>query len=72
VAMKPLSELEPKMVRSKAVGRQSRKDGAEPACRPISMLSFLEAENVRLQRTVVELSRDNMALREALRKSAGV
>jgi hypothetical protein len=35
------------------------------------MLSFLEAENIRLRQVVVELSRDAMALREALRKNDG-
>jgi hypothetical protein len=35
-------------------------------CRTTSLLSFLEAENIRLRRTVMELSLDTMALREAL------
>jgi hypothetical protein len=33
------------------------------------MLSFLEAENIRLRQAVVELSRDTTALRQALRKN---
>jgi hypothetical protein len=35
--------------------------------RPISLLSFLEAENIRLRRAVVELWLDTAALREALK-----
>src|SRR6266478_4275335 len=42
-------------------------DDAEPGSQPISLLSFLEAENVRLRQAVVELSLDASALREALK-----
>jgi len=35
-------------------------------CRPIRLLSVLEAENSRLRQAVLELSRDIMALREAV------
>ena len=70
--MNPVSVLKPRMVGSRAVDRQSHKqDDAEPACRPISILSFLEAENIRLRQAVVELSLDTMALREALEKKKG-
>ena len=39
------------------------------ACRPISLLAFLQAENRRLQNMVAELERDTMALREALQNN---
>ena len=42
-------------------------DDAERVCRPISFLSFLEAENIRLRKAIVELSLDARALREALK-----
>jgi hypothetical protein len=45
-------------------------DDAEPGSQPISLLSFLEAENLRLCQTIVELSLDASALREALRMEA--
>ena len=71
VTMKPVSELKPKMGGSKPVDRQSSKqDDAWPASEPTSILSFLEAENVRLRQAVVELSLDTMALREALQLTA--
>ena len=53
---------------SRAVDRQSH---GEPAYSPISILSFLEAENFRLRQAVVALSLDTMALREALEKNEG-
>ena len=72
VAMNPVSVLKPRTVGSRAVDRRLHKqDDDEPACRPISLLSFLEAENIRLRQVVVELSRDTMALREALKKNEG-
>jgi len=43
-----------------------RRNDAEPGCRPISLLSFLQAENVRLRRAAVELSLYVEALREVL------
>jgi hypothetical protein len=36
------------------------------ARRPISMLAFLQAENLKLQNMVAQLERDTTALREAL------
>jgi transposase-like protein len=70
--MKPVSELKQKMGSSKPVDGQSHKQvDAEPASEPTSLLSSLEAENVRLRQAVVELSLDNMALREALKKNSG-
>jgi hypothetical protein len=70
--MDPVSVLKPRMVGSRAVDRQSHERGdGEPACRPISILSFLEAENIRLRQAVVKLSRDTMVLREALKRNEG-
>jgi hypothetical protein len=65
VAMNSVSVLKPRTVGSRAI---ERGDG-ESACPPISMLSFLEAENIRLRQAVVALSRDTKALRQALRKN---
>ena len=44
-----------------------KRDNAEPGCRPVSLLSFLQAENIRLRRTVMELSLHAKVLREALK-----
>ena len=33
---------------------------------PVSLLAIIQAENVRLQKTVAQLKRDTTALREAL------
>jgi hypothetical protein len=44
-----------------------KRDNVEPGCRPISLLSFLQAENIRLRRTVMELSLHAKVLREALK-----
>jgi len=43
------------------------RDGIESRSLPISLLSFLEAENLRLRQAIVELSLDASALREALK-----
>jgi hypothetical protein len=69
VAMNSVSVLKPRTVGSRGVGRQSHDDGER---RPINMLSFLEAENIRLRQAVVELSRDTVALREALEERMAV
>jgi len=45
-----------------------KQDDAEPSCAPISLLSFLEAENIRLRQAVMELSLDARVLREALKR----
>jgi hypothetical protein len=67
LAMNVVSVLRARSVNSKPCGRESRKqDDAERECRPISLLSILEAENIRLRREVVELLIDTLALREAL------
>ncbi len=42
-------------------------DGIESRSPPTSLLSFLEAENLRLRQAIVELSLDASALREALK-----
>jgi len=56
-------------VDSNSSNRETRKqDGAEPGLRPISLLSFLEAENVRLRQAIVQLSLDAGVLREALNR----
>jgi hypothetical protein len=34
---------------------------------PVSLLAFLQAENLRLRNAVAQLERDTMSLREALR-----
>ena len=48
--------------------REARKwNDAEPRSQPINLLSFLEAENMRLRQTVVELSLNTSALRKALK-----
>jgi hypothetical protein len=61
--------LKKKMVNRNTSDRELRKrNNAEPACRPISLLSWLQAENVRLRRAVVELSLHSKALREALKR----
>jgi hypothetical protein len=46
----------------------NKRSDAEPGCQPISLLSFLQAENVRLRRAVLELSLHAEALREALKR----
>ena len=61
--MNPLSVLKIGMVDRKS----HKQDNAEPKFSPISLLSVLEAENIRLRQSVVELSLDTMVLREALK-----
>jgi hypothetical protein len=46
--------------------KSQNQDDGERACRPIRLLSVLEAENIRLRQAVVELLIDTLALREAL------
>ena len=41
-------------------------DHGRSGAHPVSLLAFLQAENVRLQKAVVQLKRDTTALREAL------
>jgi len=48
--------------------RESHKENdAEPGSQPISLLSFLEAENMRLRQAILELSLDVSALRKTLK-----
>ena len=62
--MNPVTVSKTRTVDSKASDRKWHKqDDAEPECRPIRLLSVLEAENSRLRQAVLELSRDIMALR---------
>jgi hypothetical protein len=64
--MNPVSVL--RTVDSKAPDRKSHGQGSvEGKCQPISLLSFLEAENIRLRQAVVELSLHTLALRKALK-----
>lgn len=70
--MNPVSVLTPRMTGSKAGDQESREqDDAEPECQPISLLSFLQAENIRLRQAVLALSLDTMALREELEGMEG-
>jgi len=45
-----------------------KQDDAEPSHGPISLLSFLEAENIRLRQAIMKLSLDARAIREALKR----
>jgi hypothetical protein len=65
--MNPVTVSMTRTVDSKASDRKLHKrDDTKPECRPIRLLSVLEAENSRLRQAVLELSRDIMALREAV------
>jgi hypothetical protein len=66
-AMSPVSVLKTKAVGPKAIDRETRRQD-DAACELISLLSFLEADNKRLWQTVVELSLETLALRQALKK----
>jgi len=46
--------------------RSPKESPSGPECRPINLLSFLQAENQRLQNMAAQLKRDTMALRQAL------
>jgi hypothetical protein len=47
-----------------------KQNNAQTPCRPVTVLSYLEAENVRLRQTVAELSLDTSILREVLARRA--
>jgi hypothetical protein len=67
--MNAVSVLRTRTVNSRAYDQESQKqDGAGHECRPISLLSVLEAENIRLRQALVELLIGNLALREALNR----
>jgi hypothetical protein len=69
MAMNPAWAFKMRTVDPNSSYRETHKqEDAEPKCRPISLLSFLEAENVRLRQAIVELSRDAKTLKEALDK----
>jgi hypothetical protein len=71
LAMNAVSVLRTRTVNSRACDHESRKrDDAERECRPLSLLSFLEAENIRLRGAVVELLIDILALRGALQEAS--
>jgi hypothetical protein len=42
------------------------RDRGRRGARPVSLLAFLQAENIKLQNAVAQLQRDTTALREAL------
>jgi hypothetical protein len=65
--MNAVSVLRTRTVNSRACDQESHKrDDAGRECRPISLLSVLERENIRLRQAVVELLIDTLTLREAL------
>jgi hypothetical protein len=49
--------------------RLAERDRADEGAHPVSLLAFLQAENLKLQTVVAELERDTTALREALRRN---
>jgi hypothetical protein len=50
------------------VAREPERDrGRRCGARPVSLLAFLQAENIRLENAVAQLRRDTTALRQALR-----
>jgi hypothetical protein len=67
--MNVVSVLRTRTVNSRACDQEyqesQKQDDAGRECRPISLLSVLEAENIRLRQAVVELLIDTLALREA-------
>ena len=69
VGSEPAAMLKIMTVDSNSPNQESHKQSdAQPERRPISLLLFLKAENVRLRQVVVELSLDVLALREALKR----
>ena len=65
--MSPLPVLKCGTIDSETIDPKLHKqDNAEPKCQPISLLSVLEAENIRLRERVAELSLDVLVLRETL------
>jgi hypothetical protein len=69
-AMNAVYVLKISMAHSNSSDRESPKqDDGESDCRPISLLSFLEAENIRLRQAVAELWFDIPALSEDLKSA---
>jgi hypothetical protein len=65
--MNAVSVLRTRTVNSRAYDRESQtQDDAGCECGPISLLSVLERENIRLRQAVVALLIDTLTLREAL------
>jgi hypothetical protein len=50
------------------VAPEPDRDRGRCSTRPVSLLAFLQAENIKLQNIVAQLRRDTTALREALRE----
>jgi hypothetical protein len=68
-AMSPVSLLKTKTIGPRAINRGAqRQDDAEAGCELVSLISFLEADNNRLWKKVVELSLETLALQQALKK----
>ena len=59
VAMIPVSVLR--------AGTMESNDADRPECRPMSLISYLEAENMKLRQAMTELLLEIRALREALK-----
>jgi hypothetical protein len=66
VAMNEVSVLKRKEARTMASDRTSRRQGEAQSCELISLRSFLEAENKRLQQAALGLSCETAALRQLL------
>jgi len=49
--------------------RLQEESHGRPGRRPINLLAFLQAENLRLQKMAAQLERETMALREALHRN---
>ncbi len=59
-----------KSVGAKMIKRQlHRQDDAEPGCHAISLVSYLDAANEKLQHAVEELTREITALRQELEQT---
>jgi hypothetical protein len=56
-----------RVLKTAHVAPEPERDRGRCGPRPVSLLAFLQAENIKLQNTVVQLQRDTTALREALR-----
>ena len=68
--MIPASVFEMGTVDPNSSNRETGKqDDAEPGFQAISLVSFLEAENIRLRQAIVQLSLDVRALKEALNRT---
>jgi hypothetical protein len=57
------------VVRNNTKINPKSQDNVASDCQPVSLLAYLEAENARLRRTVVELALDTMDLRDVVRKN---